>query len=211
MVQPLFVWVGTVKDSHNPRAPSQSRADQGLPQLWLPLLSTSTLGSRSAHGEALLDPGARCWPAPIVLGCKCLGRAKVLALSGGSQLSDEDSGHKSRRARGYFRGLEHPWEGKMPKISWGMVELGIIPAPSLGAAGDPVCPCPSAQLSLLLRHCSHSAWSGDRGVCAVGFQAQSWEVSPLCAWGQALLHLGWWGWVWSGEGCAERGAGRIRP
>lgn len=38
-----FVWVGTAKDSHDPCALSQSRADQELPRLWL--LSTSILGS----------------------------------------------------------------------------------------------------------------------------------------------------------------------
>lgn len=99
----------------------------------------------------------------------------------------------------------------MPKISLEVVELGIVPVLSLGAAGAPLCPRHSAQLSLLLRHCSHLAWCGDRRVKAGGFQAQSWEVSLLCVWGQALLHVGWWGWVWSREGCVERGAGRIRP
>lgn len=92
----------------------------------------------------------------------------------------------------------------MPKISWGMVELGIVPVPSLGAADTSVCPCHSAQLSLL-RHCSHSALCGDRGVNAGGFQAQRWGVSPLCVWGQALLHLGWWGLgVEQGGMCGER-------
>lgn len=204
--QPLSVWVGTAKDSCDPTALSQSRTDQEL--LWQ--LSTSTLGSLSANGEAFLGPRAQCWHAPIVLGCECLGRAKVLVLSDGSQLLEEEPGHKSRRARGYFTGLEHSWEGKMPKMSWGMEEIGIVSVASLGAAGAPVCPCHSTLLSLLLRHCSHLAWYRDRRVNAGGFEAQSWEVSLLCVWGQALVHLGWWGWVWSREGCAERGAGRIR-
>ena len=71
------------------------------------------------------------------------------------------------------------------------------------APSSPALPCPLALQPL------GQGWGP--GVCAGGSWALRWDVSPLCALGQALLHLGRWGWAGSGEGGGERGAGRILP
>ncbi|RLV62848.1 hypothetical protein DV515_00018880, partial [Chloebia gouldiae] len=81
---------------------------------------------------------------------------------------------------------------------------------------DRKAPAHWAHDQLMGRHCWTLGLSAGLlllGVSAGGFQAQSWGVSLLCVWGQALLHLGWWGWVWSGRGVrreARAGSGRDR-
>ncbi|XP_039417041.1 immunoglobulin lambda-1 light chain-like isoform X2 [Corvus cornix cornix] len=78
----------------------------------------------------------------------------------------------------------------MPNISWAIVELGIIPAPSLGAAGDPVCPSPVPSSPFSLGTAATQPGLGTGASVLLGFRLRAGRCprfvpgdKPCCIWG----------------------------